>query len=247
MKPVSVFIMDVTKSSSAGYGEELSNYLAQLETYIGDWYGKIGSVQVKHRSGDELILLSEGYSSAFITAFYVSSLWKYEKNLPYFGLTYGSLDKKVEEIDIEKWIHPLVKQAKNANDHLKKQKDRESFHFQLNDVEPGLQTLINSMLMLQHVLRMEQTQVQRLVCSLYLIYGKQNAVAELLDRSAPTVYSHFKKGHCEQILRGFRDIVSVLDDRQAKEFPEMGNSQTKVLEDSIRTNMKSQVQNIFSF
>ncbi|ESU33917.1 hypothetical protein G3A_03740 [Bacillus sp. 17376] len=247
MVPVSVFIMDVTKSSSADYGEELSNYLGQFERYIGDWYGKIGSVQIKHRSGDELILLSEGYSSAFITAFYVSSLWKYEKNLPYFGLTYGSLDKKVADIDIEKWIHPLVKQARNANDHLKKQKDRESFHFQLNDVEPSLQTLINNMLMLQHVLRIEQTDVQRLVCSLYLIYGKQNAVAQLIDRSAPTVYSHFKKGHCEQILHSFRNIVSYLDARQAKEFPEMGNNYTNSLEESIRTNIKSQVQDIFSF
>lgn len=247
MMPVSVFIMDVTKSSSAEYGEELSNYLAQLENYIGIWYGKSGSVQVKHRSGDELILLSEGYSSAFITAFYVSLLWKYEKNPPYFGLTYGSLDKKVEDIDIEKWIHPLVKQARNANDHLKKQKERESFHLLLNDVEPGLQTLINSMFMLQHVLRIEQTDVQRLVCSLYLIYGKQNAVAQLLDRSAPTVYSHFKKGHCEPILRSFRNIVSFLDDRQAKEFPEKGSNYTKTLEESIRTNIKSQVQEIFSF
>jgi hypothetical protein len=247
MVPVSVFIMDVTQSSSAGYGEELSNYLGKLESNIENWFGKTQSIQVKHRSGDELILLAEGYSSAFITAFYISCLWKYEKNLPYFGLAYGSLDKKVEELDLEKWIHPLVKQARNANDHLKKQKDRESFQFQLNDDEPSLQILINGMLMLQHVLRSQQTQVQRLVCSLYLIYGKQNAVAELLDRSAPTVYSHFKKGHCEQILRSFRDIVSVLDSRQAKEFPDTGSIQTKNLEDLIRTNIKSQVQDIFSF
>ena len=247
MRPVSVFIMDVTKSSSTGYGEELSSYLGHLETYIKSWYGKIGSFQVKHRSGDELILLAEGYSSAFITAFYISCLWKYEKNLPYFGLAYGSLDKKVEEIDIEKWIHPLAKQARNANDHLKKKKDRESFFFQTDDGEPNFQTLINGMLMLQHVLSMEQTEVQRLVCSLYVIYGKQKAVAELLDRSAPTVYSHFKKGHCEQIIRSFRDIVSVLDARQANEFPEMANNKAKLLDESIRTNIKSQVQDIFSF
>jgi hypothetical protein len=247
MQPVSIFIMDVTKSSSAVYGEELSDYLGQLVTYINNWYDGIGSIQIKHRSGDELILLAEGYSSAFITAFYISLLWKYQNNPPYFGLSYGSLNKKVEEIDIEKWIHPLAKQARNANDHLNKQKDRESFFFQGHGGESVLQTLINGMLMLQHVLRMEQTDVQRLVCSLYLLYGKQNAVAELLDRSAPTVYSHFKKGHCEHILRSFRDIVSVLDARQAKEFPEIGSSQTTVLEDSIRTKIKSQVQDIFSF
>lgn len=247
MQPVSVFIMDVTQSSSAGFGEELSSYLGHLETCIKNWYGEIGSVQVKHRSGDELILLTEGYSSAFITAFYISLLWKYPNNLPYFGLAYGNLDEKVGEIDIEKWIHPLAKQARNASDHLKRQKDRESFFFQNHNGEPSLQTLMNGMLMLQHVLRTQQTEVQRLVCSLYLIYGKQNAVAELLDRSAPTIYSHFKKGHCEQILRSFRDIVSVLDARQSKEYPEMENKQMKALEESIRKNIKSQVRDIFNF
>lgn len=247
MEPVSVFIMDITNSSSAAYGEMLSNYLGKLETYINKWYEGIGSVQIKHRSGDELILLAEGYSTAFITAFYISSIWKYEKHLPYFGLAYGRLDKKVEEIDIEKWIHPLAKQARSANDQLKKQKNRETFCYQIPEREPGLQTLINGMLSLQNVLRMEQTDVQRLVCSLYLIYGKQNTVAQLLDRSAPTVYSHFKKGHCEQILRSFHEIVSVLDGRQASDFfPDMQNGQLKLLEESIRTNIKSQVQNIFS-
>ena len=247
MEPVSVFIMDITNSSSAANGEMLSNYLGKLETYINKWYEGIGSVQIKHRSGDELILLAEGYSTAFITAFYISSIWKYEKHLPYFGLAYGRLDKKVEEIDIEKWIHPLAKQARSANDQLKKQKNRETFCYQIPEREPGLQTLINGMLSLQNVLRMEQTDVQRLVCSLYLIYGKQNTVAQLLDRSAPTVYSHFKKGHCEQIIRSFRDIVSVLDARQANEFPEMANNKAKLLDESIRTNIKSQVQDIFSF
>lgn len=247
MEPVSVFIMDITNSSSAAYGEMLSNYLGKLETYINKWYEGIGSVQIKHRSGDELILLAEGYSTAFITAFYISSIWKYEKHLPYFGLAYGRLDKKVEEIDIEKWIHPLAKQARSANDQLKKQKNRETFCYQIPEREPGLQTLINGMLSLQNVLRMEQTDVQRLVCSLYLIYGKQNTVAQLLDRSAPTVYSHFKKGHCEQILRSFHEIVSVLDGRQASDFfSDMQNGQLKLLEESIRTNIKSQVQNIFS-
>ncbi|NKE06064.1 MULTISPECIES: sigma-70 family RNA polymerase sigma factor [Mesobacillus] len=247
MEPVSVFIMDITNSSSAANGEMLSNYLGKLETYINKWYEGIGSVQIKHRSGDELILLAEGYSTAFITAFYISSIWEYEKHLPYFGLAYGRLDKKVEEIDIEKWIHPLAKQARSANDQLKKQKNRETFCYQIPEREPGLQTLINGMLSLQNVLRMEQTDVQRLVCSLYLIYGKQNTVAQLLDRSAPTVYSHFKKGHCEQILRSFHEIVSVLDGRQASDFfPDMQNGQLKLLEESIRTNIKSQVQNIFS-
>jgi hypothetical protein len=246
MEPVSVFIMDVTDSSAAGYGEELSHYLGQLEENIKNWFGKIGSIQVKHRSGDELIFLAEGYSSAFITAFYISSIWKYEKHLPYFGIAYGRLNKKVAEIDIEKWIHPLAKQARNANEHLKKQKNRETFCFQIPDREPGLQTLINGMLSLQNILRMEQTDVQRLVCSLYLIYGKQNTVAQLLDRSAPTVYSHYKKGHCEQILHSFHEIVSVLDSIEAVEFPNGEYLQMKTLEESIRTNIKSQVQNIFS-
>jgi hypothetical protein len=246
MRPVSVFIMDVTESSSAEHREELSDYIADIERSVKEWFLNFASVQVKHRSGDELILVADGYSSALITAFFISRIWKFENNKPYFGLAFGSIDKKVDEIDIEKWIHPLVKQARTANDTLKKQKDRESFSFEGNNQNPELQTLLNGMLKLQHALDIQQTEVQRLVCSLYLVYEKQNAVAELMKRSAPTIYSHFKKGHSEQVLGSYRAIANVLDSLQAKEFEEFEKYKPNILEEIIRDYIKGQVQEIFS-
>jgi hypothetical protein len=246
MRPVSVFIMDVTESSSAKHREELSDYIEDIEEWVKAWFQNFASIQVKHRSGDELILIADGYSSAFITAFFISRIWKFENNKPYFGLAFGSIDKSVDEIDIEKWIHPLVKQARTANDTLKKQKDRESFCFEGNNQNPELQTLLNGMLTLQHALDIQQTEVQRLVCSLYLVYEKQNAVAELMKRSAPTIYSHFKKGHSEQVLGSYRAIANVLDSLHAKEFEQLEKHQTKILEENIRSNIKGQIKKFFS-
>ena len=246
MRPVSVFIMDVTESSSAEHREELSDYIADIGGWVKEWFQNFASVQVKHRSGDELIFVADGYSSAFITAFFISRIWKFENNKPYFGLAFGSIDKRVDEIDIEKWIHPLVKQARTANDTLKKQKDRESFLFEGNNQNFELQTLLNGILKLQHALVIQQTEVQRLVCSLYLVYEKQNAVAELMKRSAPTIYSHFKKGHSEQVLGSYRAIANVLDSLHAKEFEELEKYKPNILEDKIRDYIKGQVQEIFS-
>ncbi|WP_079509313.1 hypothetical protein [Mesobacillus jeotgali] len=242
MTSASVFIMDVSNSSSVENGETLSRYLGQLESTIKTWYGKSVSVQVSHRAGDELILLAEGYSSAFITAFYISRIWKYKHNSPYFGLSFGHIEKSIETIDIEKWIHPIVKQARTANERLKKQKDRESFFFLTDDDEPGIQVLMNGMLSLQHVISTQQTDIQRLVCSLYLIYRKQNAVADILGKSAPTVYSHFKKGHSEQVLKSFQEIVSVLESLQKRTSADLEHR----IEVKIKNDLKSQVREVFS-
>ncbi|CAM4001107.1 hypothetical protein [Mesobacillus thioparans] len=246
MRPVSVFIMDVSDSSSKGNGEALSSYLSKLESMIKSWDGQSGLVQVRHRAGDELIVLAEGYSTAFIIAFYISRIWKYRRNTPYYGLSFGSTEKSIDTIDIEKWIHPLVKQAREANDYLKKQKDRESFRFQSFDIEPEFLVMMNGMLSLQHVLSTQQTDIQRLVCSLYLIFGKQNAVADLLGRSAPTVYSHFKKGHSEQILQSFREIVGVLDSLEAKTFPDIMLHQENDMKTTIENDIKGKVSEVFS-
>ncbi|RSD26131.1 hypothetical protein [Mesobacillus subterraneus] len=243
MVPASVFIMDISKSSSAASGDELSNYISGLEHWVRDWFQGNRSIQVKHRSGDELILIAEGYATAFTVAFYISRIWKYENHQPYFGLAFGSIEKNVDQIDIEKWIHPLVKQARIANDKLKKQKDRESFLFKVEHPEDELLILLNGMVSLQHELTIQQTEIQRLVCSLYLIYGKQNAVAELLGRSAPTIYSHFKKGHSEQILNSYRKIKLALNLIQSR-----SNNVTEPhdQEDDIRKYIRDRVEKIFS-
>jgi hypothetical protein len=247
MQPASVFIMDISKSSSAELGEELSDFLADIESWIHTWFKGYGHYHVRHRSGDELIFLAGGYATAFVIAFFISRLWKYENNKPYFGLTFGSIDKSIDEIDIEKWIHPLVKEARQANDVLKKQKERENFHFKLdsNLIDDELVTLLNGLLKLQHALNKQQTDVQRLVCSLYLVLEKQNAVAELLNRSAPTIYSHFKKGHSELVLGSYHEIAAVLTSLEKKEFSNSVEPKTKLLEDNIRNHIKGLVKIVY--
>jgi hypothetical protein len=246
MQPASVFIMDVSNSSAAESAEELSLYIANIEGWINEWFWGTVSVKVKHRAGDELILLAEGYASAFVAAFYISRIWRYGKNRPYFGLSFGSIEKEVNKIDLEKWIHPLVKQARLANELLKKQKEREAFRFK-NDESPNYSeyfTLVNGVLKLQHALFLEQTEVQRLVCSLYLIYEKQNTVAKLLDKSAPTIYSHFKKGHSEVILGSYHEIVNVLCSIQDKDFKSAKNDIWR-LEERIQEHLKNRVHKVF--
>lgn len=246
MKPVSIFIMDVTKSSSSDNGEELSKYLEDIEVLINHWFEGYGSVKVKHRSGDEVIFLSYGYSAAFVTAFFISRIWRYEENKPYFGLAFGNVDKELEELDIDKWIHPLVKQARMANDCLKDQRERETFLFKGHDHAPELLTLLNGMLKLQHVVNGHQTEIQRLVCSLYLVYERQNAVAEILKRSAPTIYSHYKKGNSEHLFRSYREMAGVLDSLQTKEFGGLVNNNADLLEEKIRMELKERAREIFN-
>lgn len=247
MQPASVFIMDISKSSSAEIGEELSGFLADIESWIHNWFKGYGHYQVRHRSGDELIFLAGGYATAFVIAFFISRLWKFEDNKPYFGLAFGSIDKNIDEIDIEKWIHPLVKDARQANDFLKKQKERETFHFKLdrNMYDDELVTLLNGMLKLQNALDKQQTDVQRMVCSLYLVYEKQNTVAELLKRSAPTIYSHFKKGHSELVLGSYHEIATVLASLEEKEFANSVETKTKLLEENIRNHIKGMVKIVY--
>ncbi|WP_423406990.1 hypothetical protein AABM38_14015 [Heyndrickxia sp. MSNUG] len=248
MQPASIFIMDISKSSSAELGEKLSSYLSDIEEWINKWFHGYGHIQVRHRSGDELIFLAEGYATAFVTAFFISRLWKFENNKPYFGMAFGSIDKSIEEIDIEKWIHPVVKQARLANDFLKKQKERETFHFDLdgNIHVHELVTLLNGMLKLQNALSKQQTDVQRLVCSLYLVYEKQNVIAELLERSAPTIYSHYKKGHSELVLGSYQEVSRVLASLQTKEFGDATACNPDLLEGNIRKHVKGLLNDVFN-
>lgn len=247
MKPVSVFIMDVSKSSEFSSGEELSHYLSQMVTSINYWFNDLAEIQISHRSGDEVIFLGNGFSSAIITAFYVSKIWKFPMNPPYFGLAFGSIEQEIKDIEIEKWIHPLANLARNANDHLKNQKSRAAFQIQsgLPDEASGeIELLLNGILKLQHALTDQQTDIQRLVCSLYLVLGRQKTVAELIGRSTPTTYSHFKKGHCELILNSFREVIAVLDSLQSKENPAQPVF-SPMLEANISHQLKGKVRQIY--
>ena len=79
----------------------------------------------------------------------------------------------------------------------------------------------------------EQTAIQSLVCSLFLVLNQQNKISHYLDRSASTISSHLKKGKYESITSAFNDIVKVLNSLQ----PESEHTQ-QVINDQLQQNIK---------
>lgn len=252
---VSVFIMDVSNSSDEDIGDELSNYLSFLEEKITIWTRGIATTKVIHRSGDEIVVISSGYATAYTLAFYMSRIWKFKNHRPYFGLSFGDIQTDVSSLDIETWIHPLMKQARYSNDKLKLQdQNRIQFNFELDNFsnkQTGegyhlfrnqFETLLNAILRLQQDQINEQTDIQSLVCSLFLILHQQNKVSNYLGRSASTVSSHMKKGKCENIISAFTDIVNVLNSLQAhSEIDSKSNQQ--VINNQLQNNIKIIVNN----
>ena len=223
--PISVFIMDVSNSSKENIGKELSSYLQELKSNITTWTDSTIKTKVSHRAGDELVVISSGFASAYIIAFYISRIWNYVEHPPYFGLSFGGIEENIEDIDIETWIHPLMKQARLANDYIKQQQNRMQFRMELGNSQ-GLSgfeaysqeftSLINASFALQQEQMNEQTAIQSFVCSLYLILGQQNKVSEYLDRTKSTVSIHVKNGKTEVILDTFTSIVDVLNSLESK-------------------------------
>lgn len=230
--PISIFILDVSNSSSEDMGETLTKYLDDIVHMITEWTKNIGHVKVKHRAGDEIIFVGYGYATAYILAFFLSRIWKYSNHKPYFGLSFGDIQTKLETVDIEKWIHPLIKQARYANDLTKQEQVRTPFKFELDQFYPGdhsssfvyhqyrkeFEGLFNTLLQVQHSFIKEQTEIQERVCSSYFILQQQKAVGKLLGKTPPTISSHYKKGKCEEVLSIFLEIIAVLQSLEERSY-----------------------------
>lgn len=256
--PISIFILDVSNSSTNEMGEELAGYLDDVVNWIKLWTSEVEPVIVRHRSGDEIILVGSGYSTAYTIAFFVSRIWRHKKHMPYFGLSFGDIDKELATIDIEKWIHPLVKQARTANDSIKQAQNRPQFIFEMDQFLPDgtsdsfaynqfryeFETLMNSLLQLQQQYIKNQTEIQEAVCSLYFILQQQKAVAKVLGRTAPTISSHYKKGNSDEILNSFADIVDILNSLEKKSYSSSGNEPKDTnnkLHSMIRNHLKTEI------
>ncbi|MBP2078267.1 hypothetical protein [Oceanobacillus polygoni] len=247
---VSIFIMDVSNSSKENIGNELSEYLEQLKNSIAEWTQNVGVTKVRHRAGDELVVVSSGYASAYTLAFYISRIWKFTDHKPYFGLSFGNIQEDLSTINIETWIHPLMKQARNANDYLKNQQNRLLFRFSLPRLSDKqgftvfceqFETLINTSLNLKQVQINEQTEMQSLVCSLYLMLGQQNKVSKYLERTTATISHHMKQGKTQVILHAFYDIVKVLDSLNTQDNYRL----TDKLQTTIRNNVINDINDFF--
>ncbi|GIO22705.1 hypothetical protein [Oceanobacillus sp. J11TS1] len=244
LKEVSVFIMDVSNSSKEDIGNELSEYLQQLAIDIGKWTQHTVVAKVSHRAGDELAVVCSGYASAYTLAFYISRIWKFIDHKPYFGLSFGDIQADLSTINIETWIHPLMKQARNANDYLKKQQNRIQFRFAIPRLSGNegftafsrqFETLLNTSLTLKQEQMNEQTGIQSLVCSLYFMLGQQNKVSQYLERTTATISHHIKQGKTHVILNTFYDIVKVLDSLDAQnKYRLIDQLQTNIRQHVIR-------------
>lgn len=232
---ISVLIADVSEFSKEEMGNELSNYLQQLKVNIAFWTQNIGTTKISHQSGDQLVIVSQGYATAHILAFYINQIWKYKEHPPLFGLSFGNIEEDLNSINIDTWIHPLIKQARKAKNDLKKKKNKIQFRYALLDSEKeSIETLLNTSLTLQQEHMNGQTEIQSLVLSLYLILGQQNKVSQYLGRTTSTISSHMKQGKTEMILNTFSDIIKALNSLQRSRDP--------LLIDQLQLNIKQSVK-----
>ncbi|MDG5788597.1 hypothetical protein QA612_14015 [Evansella sp. AB-P1] len=257
--PVSIFIMDVSDSTSKNNWEEISTYLDELEDWINTFVCPVAKSIVKHRRGDEIIFIGEHYVTAYTVANVINHIWKYPQQSPYFGITFGNIEKSIASIDIETWNHPLIKKAREANERIKYSNEKLSVLFYLdndyivdnkvvNSNVPHNETenLFNLLMEMEYNLRKNQTELQKLICDLHFIYEKQNVVANLVKKSPATISSHFKKGNSKLILKTVAQVQQTINS-----YEKFGNDKelshfTKALVKSMKINIGENLPNFIN-
>lgn len=211
---ISVFIMDISSSSSKDNWNRITDYLQEWEHVIDGWCSNIMTAKVSHRRGDEILFVGEHCFSAYTIAHYMSLFWKFAKQRPYFGLSHGAVSEDIDRLDIEIWNHPLIKQARSQNEKIKRDRDRK-ITMRFAD-ESDLHNLIsnadvlNLLIENQLVLQQGQSENQRLVYALYSIFNEQKIIARLLNKTPSTISSHFTRGRSELLQKNFFQIQKLL-------------------------------------
>ncbi|MGM0875667.1 MAG: hypothetical protein ACQEWV_12885 [Bacillota bacterium] len=253
-QPASVFIMDVTNSSSEGNWKEITTHLQEWEYYITKWCKEILPSKVTHRRGDEILFVGNHHFTAYTVAYHISQHWKYTKQKPYFGLSYGFIDENIENIDIEIWNHPLVKEARRANEKIKNEKNRVTNMYFGSEEKGELQNIISTTDILnllvenQQALVQNQSENQKLIYSLYSIFNEQKQIAKLLDRTQSTISTHFKRGNCELLYKTHYKIQKILSVYGVDESVNLNHTLLLIdnLNNSIRNSLKESLSNLYS-
>jgi hypothetical protein len=215
---VSLFIMDVRGSSRMEDPDDLTAYLEQLIEWMETWTDGVVAAKQKHRLGDEIIFIGEHFFSAYIVASAIKKFWIFDEHPPYFGLTYGYIDRRVEDIqDLDTWNHRLVKYARTAAEKLRKEPmdnwilfEREKGETEPLEQEWLLTGILQSQIELHKVLVSQQTKQQNTVCSLFSVYRKQLDVARALGKTASTISNQMKQGLCDSILSMESTVEDIL-------------------------------------
>ncbi|UOE96206.1 transcriptional regulator [Alkalihalobacillus sp. LMS39] len=222
-RPISIFLMDVSNSTSKNNWNEMTNYLNKLEKVIREWTKGCIFSFVKHRKGDEILFVAEGYTTAYIIAYYIKLFWKYTEQPPYFGVTFGDIDEDPCTIDIETWNHPLFKKARNALE-TEKSSGRSigisvhlhpNFYYSPLEIE-NFESTLNLFIELQCTLVEEQTNAQRMVCLLYSLLNEQKKIANLLQKTPATISNHLKKGKAKLIIKTYYHILQQINKEEIK-------------------------------
>ncbi|WP_026673292.1 sigma-70 family RNA polymerase sigma factor [Alkalihalobacterium bogoriense] len=216
--PISIFMMDVSNSTSKFNWNEVTNYLNNLEKAIAEWTKNCPFSIVKHRKGDEILFIAEGYTTAYIIAYYTRLLWEYPEQPPYFGMTFGDVEEDPRKIDIETWNHPLFKKTRMALETEKKIGRPKGISIHLHpsffslplEIE-SFESTLNLLFELQCTLIEEQTPPQRTVCFLYSLFFEQKKIADLLQKTPATISNHFKKGKTKLITKTFSHILQLIN------------------------------------
>ncbi len=220
--PVSLFIMDVSDSSRADAPDDLAAYLDKTTTWIEALTSldrTAPSIRVKHRFGDELILVAGEFSTAYTLAFFIKQFWRYHQNPPYFGLTVGSLRQSVEHLpDLDRWLHPMINTARLSLNELKATKSIADRKWMLmNAPESPLRGIVeetNELLEIQDYLFKSQSPAQKTVGALYAIFRQQTEIASFLNKNPSTISRQLKTGATELIVKIHRRIEKRLDELQ---------------------------------
>ncbi|MEK4425476.1 hypothetical protein [Solibacillus sp. FSL K6-1523] len=237
---VSVFILDVTDSSKFKNGLELSEYLSKWQNVIANTNGT-RKIAVKHRMGDEIICLVEGYPSALMIANYMIYNWEYQDHMPYFGVSCGLIEEEIDQINIETWNNILVKNARLANDKMKENKNRKKLIEinPLNDNENSEIELMNILLQFQGAAILEQTAKQREILALFSLLRSQKTIAARIGKSTSTISGHYTAGKIDLIIESAESLYHILTLKEPLSI--MGNNQIntvqKMFEEELRRNI----------
>lgn len=238
---VSVFILDVTDSSKFKNGIELSEYLSKWQNVIADT-NRTRKILIKHRMGDEIICLVEGYSSALMIANYIIYNWQYQDHMPYFGVSCGMIEEDINHINIETWNNILIKNARVANNKIKENKNRRKLIelSPLHDTENGEIELINILLQFQCAAILEQTAKQREILGLFSLMRTQKGIAARIGKSTSTVSGHYTTGKTDLIIDAAESLYNLLTfkENQSKMDSHHKNTVQEKLEEEIRSNIK---------
>lgn len=249
MKPLSMFLMDVT-GSSAVTGDGLESYMNQMVQWMQRWTTGIAKTRVKYRRGDEIVFISENYSTAYILAFYIRCVWKMRDHAPYFGMSYGLSEFGIEDIhDLETWTHPMFKFARNALERLKQDKLGARRHMCMQAgmwADPFAVEHINHWLWMEQAWEKLQTPHQQHVYSLFAIHGVQNELAHnVLRRSPSTVSKLLERGHAHTLLEISGIIEGLLNHQQVQSTDTDEFDVTQTFRASIRENIKRDLDTVF--